>query len=216
MTFRTFTADMVDRVEEINDRLDEIDEEIDGIEIELENLMEAQGVSQPSDVEEYDEYEEKYEELQGEKIRLTGEKRAFLDAIVHWKTDLDITNNPPHEEVEERFAEVDECLFEIEELSFGQVQAVQDDMVEKSFDMDINEQDLDGTPKQGYMQKELIKESLVRWPEEAPEETYMGSREPKPGDYPDEVAEWLFEKVDAYNTTQEESMGNLSLEERMT
>lgn len=217
MTFRTFTLDLTNRVEEINKRLSEIEEEIEELEDELFEKVQEQNVDSPTELDVYSEFDDTFQDLQNERKSLVGEKRSFMDAVVHWETDIDVTENPPQEEVEEAFGDVDECVFQAEELSFGQVQAVQDDMVEKSFEMDMQRQDIDGTPKQGYMQIELLREAIVDWPEEAPSRTvdYGNAKEPEPGDYPEDVSSWMFDKIDAFNTTQEENLENLSLEERM-
>lgn len=217
MTFRTFTLDLTNRVAEIEQRQEEISQEIEELENELGELVAESSADSPSELDEYDEFNQQFQDLQNERKSLKGEKRSFMDAVVHWETDVDVTSNPTHEEVAEAYADVDSCVFRAEELSFGQIQAVQDDMVEKSFEMDMERQDIDGTPKQGYMQIELLREAIIDWPEEAPARTveYGNAKEPEPGDYPEDVSSWMFEKIDAFNTTQEESMENLSLEERM-
>lgn len=216
MTFRTFTLDLTDRVEEIENRLDEIDERLEEVEAELNQAMAEDGVDDPTELDDWNEYDDEYSDLEAEKGELKGTRGKFMDAVVHWMTDLDVTENPSQEEVAEKYAEVDHCIFKAEELSFGQVQSVSDDMVEKSFDMDMERQDIEGTPKQGYMQIELLREAIVDWPGDAPTRTVRrGREEPEPGDYPEPVAKWLFDKVDAFNTTQEKSLGNSSLEEKM-
>lgn len=217
MTFRTFTLDLVERVHEIDDRLSEIEERKLEIESEVAQAMQDQQVDFPSEIEEWESLCDEDDELSTEETKLIGQRRAFMDTIAHWKTDLDVTENPSRDEVEEAVSSVSECLFVVEELSYGQIQSVQDDMMEKSFEVDVEKQDYDGTPKQGYMQIEMIREALVEWPEEAPTRSaqFGHGDEPEPGDYPEEVAQWLFDRIDALNTTQERDLGNLSLEERM-
>lgn len=217
MTFRTFTLDLIDRIEEIRERLDEIESEIDEIEEEVSRCMAAEDVQDPTEIDNWGTLSERDQELQAELTTLEGELKSFLDAVAHWQTDLDVTENPSHEEVREAVSEVDECLFEVEELSFGQVQSVQDDMMEESFEVDVQNEDIDGTPKQGYMEVELLREAIVDWPDGAPTTTvrYSSGERAEPGDYPEAVATWLFDKVDALNTVHEEEMGNSSLAERM-
>lgn len=216
MTFRTFTHDLLTRVEEIDNRLVEIEQEIEEVERAVEEAVRTEGVSSPTELEEWESFEDEYDDLATEQTSLEGERRKFLDAIVHWKTDLDVTTNPSREEVEEAFEDVSECVFRSEELSFGQVQEVQDDMMQESFDVDMQNEDIEGSPRQGYMQIEFLRKALIDWPEQAPTRSQMrGTNQAEPGQYPDVVSEWLFEKIDALNTTQEDSMGNLSLEERM-
>lgn len=214
--FRTIDLDLTDRVAEIEERLEEIEEEIEQIEEEVEASMVEEDVSEPEELDDWNSLDDEYSNLYAEQTRLEGERRKFMDAVVHWMTGLDVTTNPSFEKVEEKYAEVDSCLFKAEELSFGQVQSVSDDMVEKSFEMDVQNQDIEGTPKQGYMQVELLREAIIDWPEEAPtRKVRRNSYEAEPGDYPEPVAEWMFEKVDAFNTTQEESLGNSSLADKM-
>jgi hypothetical protein len=89
-------------------------------------------------------------------------------------------------------------------------------MMEESFELDIQNEDMDGTPKQGFMQIELLREAIEDWPQEAPTQKRRRTEVPSPGDYPEPVADWLFDRVDALNTTQEEELGNTSLKEEMS
>lgn len=200
----------MDRVEEIEDRLEEIEREKDAIADEANRVVREENLDSPPK-----ELESEWDELESEEIRLTGERSKFLDAVAHWKTDLDVTRNPSSDEVEEAVEDVDECIFVTEELSYGQIQAVSDDMMEKSFEVDIDRQDLEGSPKQGYMQIELLREAIIDWPEGAPTRSSNRSEVPEPGDYPEPVSEWLFDRVDAFNTSGEAEMGNSSLTEAM-
>jgi Arc/MetJ-type ribon-helix-helix transcriptional regulator len=214
MTFRTHTHDLTERVSEIDNRLEQINQREEEIKARIEEDIESGEYESVSDAPQH--LHDEWEDLELEKTEISGERRKFMDAVVHWMTDLDVTTNPSFEEVEEAYTDVDECVFVTEELSYGQVQSVQDDMMEKSFELDIQEEDMDGTPKQGYMQIELLREAIVDWPEEAPTRTRRRTEEPEPGDYPEQVSDWLFDRVDAYNTTQESELGNTSLEEEMS
>lgn len=212
MTFRTHTHDLTERVAEIEERLTEIDERQEEIKAEVtQELDPDQDISDAPD-----HYHDEWEDLELEKTEIKGERRKFMDAVAHWETDLDVTQNPDPETVEEHYSDVDDCVFVTEELSYGQTQAVQDDMMEKSFELDVQEEDMEGTPKQGYMQVELLREAIVDWPEEAPTREQRRTEEPEPGDYPEQVSDWLFNRVDAFNTTQEAELGNTSLAEEMS
>lgn len=187
-----------------------LEEEKEQIVQEAEQKVQSEGFEEPPQS-----LQEEWEEADTQLIALKGERKKFLDAIAHWKTDLDVTRNPDHEEVEAAVEDVDECLFVTEELSYGQVQAVSDEMMEKSFEVDVQRQDIEGSPKQGFMQIELLREAIVDWPEGAPVRETRRTEEPEPGDYPEPVSEWLFDRVDAFNTTQESEMGNTSLTDAM-
>lgn len=211
MTFRTHTHDLTNRVEEIEERLEEIEERQEEIKQEaLDSIDDNEAIEDAPD-----RLHDEWGELDTEKVRIKGERRKFMDAIVHWMTELDVTENPDFSEVEEYYKEVDECVFETQELSYGQVQSVQDQMMEESFELDVQNEDMDGTPKQGFMQIELLREALEDWPENAPTQKRRRKEVASPGDYPEQVSDWLFDRVDAYNTTQEAEMGNTSLEEAM-
>lgn len=212
MTFRTFTLDVVEHIEDVRDRLNEIEDKLADIEEDVEQEMLAEGVDDPAELDSWSAYVEQFNSLEAERTEKGGEVRKLMDAVVHWKTGVDVTTNPAREVVKEEYESVESCVFRVQELSYGQLQAVQDDMIERSFDVDVQREDMTGTPKQGYMEKEIVREALIDWPDSAP--TTRGG-EPNPGAYPDALAEWLFEKIDAYNTTQESEMGNSSLRDRI-
>jgi Sec-independent protein translocase protein TatA len=101
--------------------------------------------------------------------------------------------------------ELSSTEFTIRELSFGQVQAVKDIVSEQSFDVDIERQSVDGTPLQGVYQAEFMKRSVVDKPPEVDDVM----------DLADPIGEWLWNKIDAFNTSGDEDMGNMSLDEAM-
>ncbi len=216
MTFREYRLDLTDRVAEIDERLETLETEIAELEQEVRSAMEREGVADPTAVDGWSDLRERDSELQDEKTSLEGERSAFIDAVVQWETNVDVRQDPTEEALMEAYGSVDSCVFRIQELSFGQVQAVQDDMMQASFDLDVQSQNVEGTPREGYMKLELLREAIVDWPIDAPtDESGVGGPTPEPGDYPEPVAEWLYNRVDAFNTTQEEQLENLSLEERM-
>lgn len=101
--------------------------------------------------------------------------------------------------------ELSSTEFTIRELSFGQVQAVKDIVSEQSFDVDIERQSVDGTPLQGVYQAEFMKRSVVDKPSEVNDIMNLA----------DPIGEWLWNKIDAFNTSGDEDMGNMSLDEAM-
>lgn len=104
---------------------------------------------------------------------------------------------------EDEIEGLDETEFVIRELSFGQVQAVQDIVSKQSFDVDIESQSVEGTPLQGVFRSEFMSRAVLSKPDGI--DDIM--------DLPDVIGEWLWDRVDAFNTSGEEDMGNMSLEE---
>lgn len=106
----------------------------------------------------------------------------------------------------EEFAdEVSTTTFVIQELTLGQVQQVKDIVSQESFDVDVQRQSIDGSPLQGVYQAEFMRRSIVQSPPEVDDVM----------DLPDTIGEWLWERVDAFNTSGDLSMGNMSLREAM-
>lgn len=114
-----------------------------------------------------------------------------------------VTLNRKISRFEDEIESLDETEFVIRELSFGQVQAVQDIVSEESFDVDIESQSIDGTPLQGVFRSEFMSRAVVSKPDGIGDIM----------DLPDVIGEWLWDRVDAFNTSGEEDMGNMSLEE---
>lgn len=210
MTQRKFDLDLVKQVQEKRERLKEIQERKEEIKQEAKKRVDGPADSPP------EELEEEWEELDKEETVLEGEVRKFIEASVDWTCEVDVTSMD-YRKVKEKFEDVDSCAFTVQELDFGQLQKVSDDMVEESFEVDVQKQELDGTPRQGYYKSELLRESIVEWPPFAPTYTNEHGRElSQPGDFPVPVSEWLYDRVDAINTTGDTEMGNSSLKEAMT
>lgn len=211
MALKTHTLDLVDRVEEIETRLDEIEDEKKEVMAEAQEFKDEEG----RDADLPDDLEHRWEDLETEAVELNGEHRKVIETVVDWETDIDIAESD-EDEIHEAFGDVETCKFIVKELTFGQLQGVSDDMMEASFEVDVERQDIEGTPKQGFYQIELLRESIQHQPEGAPTwEDEYGNYHPEPAEYPVPVGEWLFEKVDALNTTGDTEMGNSSLEEAM-
>jgi len=217
MALREHTFDLTDRVGEITERLSEIESEKKELEEEGQGYIE-------NDEEIPDKVEEDWDDLCSEETELRGELFKFREAVVEWTQDVDL--NELHEslsreeykdKIREMYSGVEQCRVRVRELTFGQLQRVSDDMMEESFEVDMERRDIEGTPRSGFYQTELLKESIIEWPQYAPEtrNNRTHSMEPSPGDYPIPVAEWLFEKVDALNTTGDTDMGNSSLKETL-
>jgi len=226
MGLKTHRLDLTDRVDEIDERLEELNEEKQTVLQRAQAHKQEHGgdSSLPSNL------EDEWDELEGESIELDGERGKFIETVVVYSSVTNVVNKSSEdcegdersirevseEDVMEAYGQVDECVFTVEELTFGQLQGVSDDMMEESFEVDMQREDIEGTPKQGFYQIELLRESIKRWPSNAPVQTdEYGNEMPSPGDYPIPVGEWLFERVDALNTRGDTDMGNSSLEEAM-
>ena len=172
----TKTIDLEDRIEDIDEELEEIEERQEEI---LKESIEAENQGEEVD----DELEEEFDELEGDRVELEGERETLNTTVDGW----------------------DGGVFEIEELTFGQVQRISDEVLEESFEFNVQSQDMTGTPKEGYYQIEILRAAVVNTPPGAPSD---------PAEYPTTIGEYLFEKVNAFNTVGDTEMGNSSLEER--
>lgn len=225
MALRKHSLDLKDRVEEIDERLEEIAEEKEQVEARAQRKMNQDDLEDPPAEE-----EDEWDDLDDEETQLRGERWKFIETVVVWSGETDVVDKTPEQcgpgerpiseleedEIEEVYGDVDECLIRVKELTFGQLQRVSDDMMEESFDVDVEREEIEGTPRQGFYQTELLHEAIVDWPERAPIFTDEYKKDhPQPGDYPIPVGEWLFDKVDALNTTGDTDMGNSSLKETL-
>lgn len=192
MTLSTRTLDLNDRIEEIEERLETIEEEKERIKTEVrQHRQEDETDEIPNDL------EDEWEDLDKEEVELRGDRKKFAEVVEEWGGSEIV----------------------IEELSFGQLQAVSDDMMDKSFEVDVDRGDVEGTPQQGFYRIRLLEQAISRQPSGAPTQTIVERGQekevPSPGDYPIALGEWLFEKIDAFNTTGDTEMGNSSLKEAM-
>lgn len=212
MSLREHELDLIEQVSSKQEKLDNLLEEQEYVEDEARDI--------DPDSEEYTELESEWEDLQEDILTEKGEIFKFKEAVVHWANeDLDLNDLDQDEyrgEIEKRFKQVDESVITVRELTYGQVQRVRDDMMEESFNVDIQNEDIEGSPRSGFYQIELLKEAIIDWPEYAPVSSRRGKVEkPSPADYPVPVSEWVYEKVDNFNTIGEAEMGNSSLEEAL-
>jgi hypothetical protein len=220
MALSTHRLDLVTRIEEIDERLSVIDTEQERLRSQLQSTFDDSDVEDPEELARWSDFEEEWDRWEVEKTELTGERLKFMETVVLWNNDMDgdtlrEDSEDYHEAVEERYGEEDECVIVVRELTFGQLQRVSDDMMEQSFDVDVQNEDIQGTPRQGFYQTELLNEAIEDWPPGAPCRQQYSDEIPDAGDYPIPVGEWLFELVDAINTTGESEMGNSSLKDAM-
>ena len=186
---RSKTVDIRAEAEEIRtSRLPEVEDAQDQLVAELKE--EYEDFSKVPDVE-----EKAFNALEEERIELEGQAQALENAVEAW----------------------DGGEFVIQELTTGQIAHITDAVSEKSFDFDPHEGELKGgTPKQGFGKIETLRQAIVQWPTDAPtRKDEHGNTGPAPADYPYQVGEYLYEKVNSLNTVGDTDMGNSSLRERM-
>lgn len=87
--------------------------------------------------------------------------------------------------------------FRIRELSVGSVAKIQDDVAEAS-NVDFRG---GGTPKSGFARTRSLEVAVVSKPSEAPDVS----------DLPDAIGDWLYDRIDSFNTMGDVELGNTSL-----
>lgn len=225
MALKEHVLDVTNRVEALEKRLEEIESEKDKIE---ERARKAQEEADDEHEPLPDELEDRYGDLDAEQTQKKGERKKLIETVVVYDSSNNVVSKKPTEctdaeraltdvdwdEVVEIYGEIDNCIFVVEELTFGQLQGVSDDMMEESFEVDVEREEVEGTPKQGFYQIEFLREAIIEQPPNAPHYTdEYNNRHPEPAEYPIPLGEWLYDKVDAINTTGDTEMGNTSLRE---
>lgn len=147
----------------------------------------AQDVDRDEEAERFESLEEEFAEVTGELEDARGKATAIEESLEEW----------------------DGSEFTCRELSFGQVNRIQDEVSSKSFEVKQNgdSERVSGFPREGYYQIQVIQESVQQVPTGAstdPEEMHHL------------VGEVLFERIDERNTSGEEEMENFSLREELT
>lgn len=173
----TKTIDLENRIEDIEDELAEIEEDQEEI---MDEALEAEKMGNDID----QDLEDEFDDLESERVELEGERKTLQGAVDEW----------------------DGSQFEITELTFGQVQRISDEVLEESFEIDMQRQDMTGAPKEGYYQIAILREAIQQEPPGAPSD---------PADLPTSIGEFLFERINAFNTVGDTEMGNSSLKEKM-
>lgn len=168
----------------LEDRIEELEQEITDIEDRQEEIVRKSVEAEQRGEEIDSDLEDEFDELEADRVEKDGEMQTMERTVNNWGSGE----------------------FEIKEMTFGQVQKISDDVLDKSFDIDMQTQDMSGTPKEGYYQIAVLREAIEESPNSAPSD---------PADYPTTVGEYLFEKVNALNTVGDTEMGNSSLEDRM-
>lgn len=188
------TIDLQDRVEQLNNEIQEYAQDIEELEQRASEVKQEEG----ADSEEFEDLEDDFEETITEKKLAERELNVFEDTINEWGGSEVI----------------------IEELTFGEVQEVKDLTIDESFDVDVQRESVEGSPKEGFYQIIFIKKSIVKGPGGMPtqRESVHGRSEEvaDPSAFQDSVGEWLFEVIDNINTFGDSELGNTSLEERIS
>lgn len=107
------------------------------------------------------------------------------------------------EDIEE---EENGAVFVLQELSAAQAADIQDDVAEKSFDVDAVRGEVAGVPKQGHGEILILEYSIVERPSCLPE---------KVGDWPVTLKDYLWQEIDDLTTTRGEDLGNWSFREEV-
>jgi len=174
---------------DLNDRLEELrNQKIPEAEDEVSEFVSEveQEYGRFEDVPE--EHRVVYDELEENRVELTGEANVIEKTLSRWEGGE----------------------FEISALTLGQIAQLQD-RVSASTSSETN------VTRDGAALTETLNQGIISQPSGAPTRTDpdTGIEKPNPADYPQAVGEYLFEKINALNTTGEQSMGNMSLRERM-
>lgn len=91
--------------------------------------------------------------------------------------------------------------FEIKEMTFGELMHAKDEVLAASFEM--NEDELDGVPKDGFYRVKVLEMGIVDQPDSAP----------RPAEFPYHVGEWLYDEIDELNAAGGAELEDFSLEE---
>lgn len=185
---RTDTIDLADLAAKRRDKIENLEASQEAL---VEQAKEKHGEYADTPAS----FEQKYDELESTKVELEAEAKA-LEALVD---------------------EHEDTAFEVQELSGGAVADIQDQILEKSFDFDLENQAADGVPKAGYGEVLWVRKSVVKAPDwlEDTEERGKVVYPNDPANLPWKAFEALSDAVDNWNTVGDVSLGNSSLQEAM-
>lgn len=156
-----------------------------------------------------------FEELEARAVEKRGKAYTMLRYTVAWgheyqKDENDVDNDWLEEH---RHEDLGDSVFVLKELTTGEFQSIQDEVTAAS----VGENGEEAAPKVGVAKTKVLEASIKRQPDGAPTQTDRAGRDAvAPGKYPNQIGEYLFEKVNNLSTTGEVDMGNSSsLRERM-
>jgi predicted nucleic acid-binding Zn-ribbon protein len=126
--------------------------------------------------------EKRWNELQADRVELEAKIERFDGYVENWES----------------------TRFVVRELTFGESQNLKDIVSSESFDVDVELQEIEGTPLQGLYRSELLKMAVEEMPSDAPND---------PNDLPEILGDWLMEKCESINSVGDTEVGNLSLDD---
>ena len=163
----------------LESEVDELEDELEEIKRRASNLQDEDNTSQ-----EFKRLKKRWSDLQNEKSALKSQISRFGEYVEEWES----------------------TRFVVRELTFGESQQIKDTVSSESFDVDVELQEIEGTPLQGLYQSQVLERSVVSMPEDAPSD---------PNDLPEILGDWLLEKCESVNSLGDEELGNMSLEEAL-
>ena len=179
MTLREMGFSLEDELPRLEGRRDELEEERQDIK------SRAKSLDQDENEKQFKQLKKRWKEVEAERSQVKAKIERFQEYVDEWG----------------------DTEFRVRELSFGEVQNIKDIVSSESFDVDVELQEIEGTPLQGLYQTEVLKRAVVSMPEDGPD---------NPNDLPDLLGEWLMDKVESINSLGDEDMGNMSLEEAIS
>lgn len=178
MTLREMGFSLEDEIPRMKDELNDVKEELEEIKRRRESLDEDS-----SDFKKKKKYlSKRWRELQSDRVEFEAKIERFEHYTEQWES----------------------TRFVVRELTFGESQNIKDVVSSESFDVDVELQEIEGTPLQGLYQSQLLEKSVEDMPSDAPN---------NPNDLPEMLGDWLMEKCESINTIGDTEMGNLSLED---
>ncbi|MFB6284578.1 MAG: hypothetical protein ABEK59_11745 [Halobacteria archaeon] len=167
------------------------------------------------------------------KEKLDGVEKTQKEYIEELKEDFDGLNDiPPAKqdafdkledkriEIKKQIAAIENAIdryssseWTIRELTAGELARIQDTVNEKSFDFDVQRGKIaeGGMPKEGFARLEVTREAIVDQPPDAPTDD---DGNPEPAEYPGQLFEFIYDKIDDYNTTGDSDIKKSSLKDR--
>lgn len=162
------------------------------------------------------EYEQTYDKLEEQKVEARGRANALARFIAEVVYGIDTDKHGVTEA--EAILELEplpddaEAEFVISELTGGQLALVEDDVAEESFEVDMESEEVSGTPRSGYGRVLTCKHGIEEWPDECPTD--------KQGrcavdEFSHRVQDYLYDRINNLNTVGDTDLGNSSLRAAM-
>lgn len=181
MTLREKGFSLENEVSRIEDDLTELEADEEEVKAEAKEYDEKEELTDDEE-DRYDTLKRRWVNLQSERSQLEDKKERFEGYIDEWE----------------------DTTFRVRELRFGEVQSIKDNVSAESFEVDVELQEISGTPLQGMYQSQVLEKSVTEMPDEAPV---------NPNDLPEILGDWLFDKAESINALGDNELGNMSLED---